>query len=72
MGGIEDHRGAGRHRLLEALQHQRSDLDPGSVHARIAEQLGADRIGGKHQGRLAGFALEQRGEVTGQGGLAAA
>ena len=51
MGGIDDHRDAGRNRLDQPLLQALLDVDPGALHGRISEHFGADRIGGEHQGR---------------------
>jgi len=44
--------------------------DPGALHGRIAKDLGADRIGGEHQGRRFTGGGEQGRQGLGQGGLA--
>ena len=72
MGGIDDHRDAGAHRLLEALQQHGADFIPGPLHGGIAEQFGADAVGGEHQRLFAGLTPQQRRQVAGQGGLATA
>jgi hypothetical protein len=72
VGGIDDHRPAGRDGLLQALQQQVADLIPGSLHAGIPEEFSADHICGEHQARLAGFALQQGRQLAGEGGLATA
>lgn len=72
MGGVDDHRPPQRHRLLQAPQQQRADLIPGPLDTGIAEQFGTDGIGGEHLARFNGVALEQRRQVAGEGGLAAA
>jgi hypothetical protein len=71
MGGIDDHRNAGRHRLDQPLLQALLDIDPGALHGSIAKHLGADRIGGEHQGRRFSGGGEQRRQGPGQGGLTA-
>lgn len=72
VGGIDDHRDAGGDPLVKTLQQPITDLRPGALDRRIAEQLGADHIGGEHQARLTVGSLQQGCQLVGQGGLAAA
>ena len=71
LGGIDDRRNAGRHRLDQPLLQPLLDVDPGPLHGRIAKHLGADRIGGEHQGRRFTGGGEQGRQGSGQGGLTA-
>jgi hypothetical protein len=71
VGGIHDHRHAGRHRTDQPLMQPLLDRRPGALHRRIAEHLSADRIGGEHHRRLPLRPCKQRGEGQGGGGLAA-
>jgi hypothetical protein len=48
VGGIDDHRHAGRHRLADALVQQGLDVAPGALHSRIAKEIAAHHIGGEH------------------------
>ncbi len=71
MGRIDDHRLASGHGRPDPLVQQLLNGTPGPLHRRIAEHLGADRIGGEHhRGWLTGRA-EQGRQGPGQGGLAA-
>jgi len=71
MGGIDDHRNPRGDGLNQPLLQALLDVDPGPLHGRIAKDLGADRIGGEHQGRRFTGGGEQRRQGPGQGGLTA-
>jgi len=70
MGGIDDYRNPRSDGLDQTLLQALLDIDPGALHGRIAKHLGADRIGGKHQGRRFTGGGEQGRQGPRQGGLA--
>jgi len=71
MGDIDVHRKPRGDGLDKPSLKALLDDDPGALRGRIAEHLGADRIGGERQGRLFTGGGEQGRQGLGQGGLAA-
>ena len=65
VGCIDDDGAIGTDRSLQALQHQRAHLIPGSLHRRVTEQLSADRISGEHQRCCAILCSQQRRQLMG-------
>jgi hypothetical protein len=71
MGDIDVHRYPRGDGLDKPSLKALLDDDPGALRGRIAEHLGADRIGGERQGRRFTGGGEQGRQGLGQGGLAA-
>ena len=71
MGGINDHRSASDHGLLDALVQALLDIHPGALHCCITKHFSADHVGGKHQRWGLTGASEQGRQCLCQRGFAA-
>ena len=71
MGGIDNHRSASSHGLLNALVQPLLDIHPGALDCCITKHLSSDHVSGKHQRWGLTGASEQGRQGLGEGGFAA-